>query len=116
MKKTIILSACAAAIFLMCTPDAYAACPCKDGYHQVEKTSTFSWNIFKGFKKCEPCTKTKCVKNKCPKVVKDKCNKTPKCAKTPKCPKEPKCNKCTGAATPAQPPATPNEEGCTRAF
>jgi hypothetical protein len=105
MRKQ-ILSTCALAIFLMSMPNAYAACPCGAGYDTVEKTSTFSWNIFKGFKKCEPCTKTKCVKQKCPKQAKDKCNK---CAKEPKCPKKPKC---TGAAAPA--PAPCNE--CTKAF
>lgn len=89
MKKT-ILSVCALAIFLMSVPHAYARpCPCNKTAPQYEEvrtttTSNFSWNIFKGFKRCEPCTKEKVT---CKKV---------------KCAKEPKCNKCTGAAAPCK--------------
>jgi hypothetical protein len=119
MNKTIV-TASVLAIFLMSVPNAYAACPCKDGYEMQEKTSTFSWNIFKGFKKCEPCTKQKCVKTKCPKQAKAKCDKCSnmkdkcnKCAKEPKCPKAPKC---TGAAAPATPEDKAPCNDCTKAF
>ena len=123
MRKQ-ILSACTLAIFLMAMPSVYASCPCKAGYHEVQKTSTFSWNIFKGFKKCEPCTKTKCVKDKCPKQAKCKCKQErpkcgckeakPKCGcKKPACPQEPKC---TGAAAPAPVVEQAPCNDCTRAF
>ncbi|MDR1168208.1 MAG: hypothetical protein LBK53_04870 [Heliobacteriaceae bacterium] len=92
MNKT-ILTASVLAIFLISVPNAYAGCGCPKQYDTVEKTSNFSWNIFKGFKNCNPCIKEKKVKIKCPKQAKSK------------------CNKCTGAAAPAAQPDT-----CEKAF
>jgi hypothetical protein len=97
--KKLILTASALAIFLISVPNAYARpCPCNKTapqYEEVttEKTSNFSWNIFKGFKSCSPCVKQKVS---CKKI---------KQAKN-------KCNKCTGAAA----PVAPKSDTCEKTY